>query len=214
MNDLMILRITLRSAATFGRGDGLAGLVDREIEHDENGIPYLRGRTLKGLLAEEAEGLVFLLNKERWRKCKERLFGVGGSSLAGRGIFHVGNAMPPAGLRARLLKAIEMNEFKPDEIFAAFTGIRRQTALNERGAPKKDTLRSMRVLVCGAILESEITFSAPPSDDDLAMLSASVLALRHAGSGRNRGRGWLSAELGNAEQTQRYFAYFKREVGA
>ena len=37
------IKITLKSAATFGRGDGVPGLVDREIEHDTNGFPFLRG---------------------------------------------------------------------------------------------------------------------------------------------------------------------------
>ena len=67
----MTLKITLKSATTFGRGDGVAGLVDREIEHDTNGFPFLRGRTLKGLLAESAENIVYALDSEeesKWKK--------------------------------------------------------------------------------------------------------------------------------------------------
>ena len=43
------LKMLLLSDTTFGRGDGVAGLIDQEVEHDPNGFPYLRGRTLKGL---------------------------------------------------------------------------------------------------------------------------------------------------------------------
>ena len=64
MTTTAFVRLELLSAATFGRGDGVAGLVDREVEHDSNGFPFLRGRTLKGLLAESAEDLVFALEHQ------------------------------------------------------------------------------------------------------------------------------------------------------
>jgi CRISPR/Cas system CMR subunit Cmr4 (Cas7 group RAMP superfamily) len=51
------LKIKLLSDTTFGRGDGVAGLIDQEVEHDANGFPYLRGRTLKGLLSEECDNI-------------------------------------------------------------------------------------------------------------------------------------------------------------
>ena len=51
------------------------GLVDREIEHDQYGFPFLRGKTLKGLLAESAENIVFSMGNERlWRDAKDDLF--------------------------------------------------------------------------------------------------------------------------------------------
>ena len=52
------LKLTLLSDGTFASGDGVSGLVDREIEHDAFGLPFLRGRTLKGLLSEEADNLL------------------------------------------------------------------------------------------------------------------------------------------------------------
>ena len=57
------LTFTLLSDATFGRGEGIAGLIDREVEHDRFGLPYLRGRTLKGLVSEEADNLLFVLER-------------------------------------------------------------------------------------------------------------------------------------------------------
>ena len=41
---------------------GVAGLIDREVEHDRYGLPYLHGRTLKGLLGEEADNLLYALD--------------------------------------------------------------------------------------------------------------------------------------------------------
>ena len=61
----MFIRLTLKSDATFGLGEGVAGLVDEEIEHDfETGLPFLRGRTLKGLLVEECSNILYSLERQ------------------------------------------------------------------------------------------------------------------------------------------------------
>ena len=198
--------LTLKSAATFGRGDGVAGLVDREIEHDQHGFPFLRGKTLKGLLAESAKNVVFALgNAEKWRGAKNALFGVGGSGLKGRGSLHIGDARLPEALRAAVLA----EKMSKEDILYSLTGIRRQTSINEHGAPEHATLRSMRVLLPGVVLESSISFDSGPSDEQEQLLAAAVLDLRHAGTGRNRGRGWLQADLDDDAATQTLFEAFK-----
>ena len=58
----LALTIELLTDTTFGRGDGVAGLVDEEVEHDsQTGLPIIRGRTLKGLLVEECANLLYAL---------------------------------------------------------------------------------------------------------------------------------------------------------
>jgi len=47
---LFYMKIVLKSDATFGRGDGVTGLVDTEVMYDELGLPYLGGRAIKGIL--------------------------------------------------------------------------------------------------------------------------------------------------------------------
>ena len=45
----LYLHLKLKSDTTFGRGDGIPGVVDEEVEHNPNtGLPFLRGKTLKG----------------------------------------------------------------------------------------------------------------------------------------------------------------------
>ncbi len=86
------LRLTLLSDATFGRGDGVAGLVDAEVQHDDVGLPFLGGRTLKGLLGAECADIVYALERgrpdqaERWRTAEKRLFGRSGAALEGQSI--------------------------------------------------------------------------------------------------------------------------------
>ncbi len=72
------LKLELLSDAVFGRGDGVAGLVDVEVQHDAYGLPYLGGRALKGLLGAECDDLVFALDKagqKNWQAVADRLFG-------------------------------------------------------------------------------------------------------------------------------------------
>lgn len=205
------IRITLKSAATFGRGDGIPGLVDREIEHDAHGFPYLRGKTLKGLLAESAENVVhslsqFTANNKEWKTAKEQLFGVGGRGLQERGSLHIGDAQLPAELREAA------KNWSKEDVLYSLTGIRRQTAINADGGPDHATLRSMRVLLPGITLEALIHFDQTPSDQQLQLLAAAVLDFRRAGTGRNRGRGWLKAELAGGADMKALFEQFKEAI--
>ena len=91
----MNLYLTLISDATFGRGDGVAGLVNEEVEHDAaTGLPYLRGRALKGLLVEECANLLFALGTQAavFTDTAKELFGEAGSALEDDGLLHVGTA--------------------------------------------------------------------------------------------------------------------------
>jgi hypothetical protein len=194
------ITITLKSAATFGSGDSVPGLVDREIEHDPAGFPFLRGKTLKGLLAESAENVVFALEeqgKTGWKDVKKRLFGTGGRGSEERGMLHIGDAELSAGLRSEVTQA----GWKPEEVLYSLTGIRRQTSINEHGAPDHATLRAMRVLLPGVSLTASLSFEREPDERDLQLLAAAVLDFRRAGTGRNRGRGWLEAGLGGGDKS-------------
>lgn len=216
------LRFTLLSDATFGRGDGVAGLVDAEVQHDRYGLPYLGGRALKGLLGAECSDIVSALegataNRDaRWRTAEQRLFGDSGGTLKGAAIMRVGAARLPADLRAAVAYDIQQNRFTPSEVLETLTDVRRQTAMDaESGAPKRETLRTMRVILRGTAFESRLDFVQTPTEDDLALLAACVKAFRRAGTGRNRGRGRLKAELLDADgqvMTDTYFYRFRKAV--
>jgi CRISPR/Cas system CSM-associated protein Csm3 (group 7 of RAMP superfamily) len=207
------IKITLKSAATFGSGSGVPGLVDREIEHDAQGFPFLRGKTLKGLLAESAENVVFALEGDDeksqtlpWHQAKKALFGTGGRGLEERGSLHIGDAQLPAELRAAA------KDWSKEDVLYSLTGIRRQTSINEDGGPDHATLRSMRVLLPGVELEAPITFDQDLTPQQLHLLTAAVLDLRRAGTGRNRGRGWVKAELIGGKPMETLFKEFEGAI--
>ena len=196
------LRVTLQSDATFGRGDGVAGLVDEEIEHDDRfGLPYLRGRTLKGLLVEECANILYALMRqgnpalEACEQAARALFGSPGSTLADDGLLRVGHAQLPAVLRRAVQQDVRGGRLNPAQVLESLTAIRRQTAVDEGGAPKRESLRSMRVLLRELTLIADLTFANGATFDldstELALLAACALGLRRAGTGRNRGRGRL-----------------------
>jgi hypothetical protein len=216
------LKLELLSDATFGRGDGVAGLVDVEVQHDDYGLPYLGGRALKGLLGAECDDLVFALEKAgqggRWQAVADRLFGRSGARMQGRALLRVGPARLPDDLRAAVAWDVDKELLTRAEVLETLTTLRRQTAMDPvTGAPRKETLRTLRLILRGTILTARLTFIEEPTDEDLALLAATVKALRRAGTGRNRGRGRLRVELldGTGQPAgDTLFDDFRKAVGA
>ena len=213
------LSLRLKSDTTFGRGEGLAGLVDEEVEYDvATGLPFVRGRTLKGLLVEECANLMFALEKASspaltgLKESAGRLFGRPGSDLESAALLHFGPALLPKELRDAVRSAIEDGKLKPTDVLESLTAIRRQTAINEESAaPEEGSLRSMRVVLHNTSFRAWLDFAKEPEENDLALLAACTFSVRRGGIGRNRGRGRLSLELLD-EGGKEYFGRFKQIV--
>lgn len=239
------LTFTLLSDATFGRGEGIAGLIDREVEHDRYGLPYLRGRTLKGLITEEADNILYALREAKadlnpWVTARRLLFGQAGSTTADRGLIRFGPAELPEAVRdavhqmhdAAREEAIQrMGDADPDDkrrivdavmdanrrlVLESLTAIRRQTAIEadgvRAGVPAEGSLRAMRVILRQTPFEARLRCDRKLKPDELALLAASVLAFRRAGTGRNRGRGKLLADLTDAGGNSILEANYRRFI--
>jgi hypothetical protein len=211
------LHLKLLSDATFGRGDGVAGLVDAEVEHDAYGLPFLRGRTLKGLLVEECSNILYSLRGnaryDELESASRRLFGSPGSGLDTAGILRVGAAQLPQDLREAVQAAIDAKTLTMSDVLESLTAIRKQTAVDaSNGTPDEGSLRAMRVILREAHFTAQLDFVEEPSDTELALLTACVKGFRRAGTGRNRGRGRLVAWLSNQTYTDQNFGVFKALV--
>jgi hypothetical protein len=224
-----VLSVCLRSDATFGRGEGVSGLVDTEIEHDEWGCPFIGGRTLKGLLREEWDNIRFALKQhgrlQKWQGAAQLLFGVSGDTKGdGTASMHIGAATLPPTLLNRIHTEGKGGRLKAADVLASLTTIRRQTAVEaETDAPATGSLRSERALIRTTSLLATLSFEHPPEKEHLALLAACVLAVRRGGLGRNRGRGKLQLRLHEHPPTssdnetfetftRRCFAWFVNEV--
>ncbi|MGM3309667.1 RAMP superfamily CRISPR-associated protein [Anabaena sp. WFMT] len=205
------LKINLLSDTTFGRGDGVAGLIDQEVEHDVYGFPYLRGRTLKGLLSEECDNLISVLPDNIrfiWENIACTLFGQPGSTLGTIAAMRVGDACLPEDLREVVAWQIKNETLTDKEVLDSLTTIRRQTSINSvTSTADKGSLRSFRVIIRQIEFKADLSFETQPSDEILSLLSIGTLALRRIGSGRNRGRGHIRCTLHSSSGKEITYQY-------
>jgi len=209
MNSLTLL-ITLKSDATFGRGDGVAGLLDTETEYDaETGLPYVRGRVLKGLLVENCADILFGLSRAGAAAllgvlfpAALFLFGRPGSVANDRARTHHGAATLPAALCEAVRLDVRAGLLAPQEILDVMTVIRRQTAIGiTTGAPEDGSLRSSRCVRHGTTFSAVLDFDEPPGSNTLALLAACISTLHRGGTVRSRGRGRLETDLQDQDKS-------------
>lgn len=158
-------------------GSGLAAGadVDALVVKDSNGLPYVPGKTIKGLLREAAE----TLNGDKPEVSK--IFGLSGEATlpANRGTrsgeAFFGNATLPEG------PAI-VSSMLQEHLFQTFSS----TAIDEKsGIAKDNTLRRIQTVVpCS--LEGEIN-NVPEIGKEL--LEQAMKMVKRIGTGRNRGYG-------------------------
>jgi hypothetical protein len=198
------LTIDLLSDTTFGRGDGTAGEVDVEIEHDAYGLPFLGGKALRGLLRDS-----WLSMQDHFPGLWEaghRVFGPH-AGLDEVAILRLGDATLEERTRRYFVSAVErtLHPLTPDVVLRSVTEVRSQTSEDRAtGAPARTTLRRTRVLVRGLRLVAPLGWLEAPERRKLRCLALAALATRHAGLARNRGRGFLQMALdGNTPETQR-----------
>ncbi|MBK8989899.1 MAG: RAMP superfamily protein [Chloroflexi bacterium] len=197
------LKIDLLSDTTLGRGDGVAGVVDAEVQHDAYGLPYLSGKTLKGLLAATCAELLAALEVAlpgqiaTWQQSAQQLFGAPGSLAEQMGGLHVGDAQLPSSLQQAVAYDIANGRWQREEVLASLTTLRRQTAMDAKtGAPRDETLRTVRVILRDTSFVAQLDFvDEAPSSNTLALLAACAKVLRRAGTDRNRGRGRIRVQL-------------------
>lgn len=171
--------------------------MDVEVEHDRFGIPFIGGKTLRGLLRDS-----WLSMHEQFADlvpAAERVLGRS-QALDESCRLRIGDAVLPPAIRAKVREAVERTErpLSPAQILAGFTNIRCQTAEDRRsGAPEVTTLRSSRVVLRGFAFDAGLTwlYGYQPTADDLRLLALCALATRHGGLMRNRGRGHIRITL-------------------
>jgi CRISPR/Cas system CSM-associated protein Csm3 (group 7 of RAMP superfamily) len=212
---ILWLSFTLKSDALIGRGDGVAGMVDAEIKHDRFGLPYLSGKTLKGLLVAQCAEIMFALEKigvkdlNTWQVSAQNLFGSPGSGMKQNGKLRVEDACLPVDLRSRvedefrsleIIQNVQERErrwgIRRMDYLEALTALRRQTAIDSfTGAPQRNSLRTMRVVLRTTPFVARLESRPALEDPEAQLLAACVSSLRRLGSHRNRGLGVIKADL-------------------
>ncbi len=178
----------------MGSGTGEGANVDAVVVKDAAGLPYIPGRTVKGVLREAvlcAEELNLVP-----AGTTERLFGTR-SQTANR--FET----KPGALRfSNATLGGEMAAWAAEPMNAGtVAGLYRQvssTCIDERGMAKDDTLRRIEVAVPVA-LQAQVT---GPTDhgDWLTALAASAPFIRGGGAHRHRGLGRVAVNIKEVQE--------------
>lgn len=178
-----IIKLNLLRDTTFGRGDGVAGLLDVEVEHDEYGLPFLRGRALKGMLVYECADILFALRMQKkamlptqeeamepWYEAACFLFGKPESHFRDNAQLRIDHARLPDDLKQAIAYQMALSEDQQSKgtlrqtVLNGLTTIRRQTAVDRNGAAKEHSLRASRLILRQTEFESKLWFSTPLED--------------------------------------------------
>ena len=192
------LRLTFDSDWHVGSGAGIPGSVDRQVLRDEEGFPYVPGKTLTGILRDTAEWIADVRDTSeegnKWKNVLIGLFGEQPESHGGtQGGFASGAAVGigSATLSRDLRNYIQglRNASGPDLRAALFTvrpGVKIDRAT---GRALEDHLFSTE-RVRGCTLYAPIKYlRGPLSEDEEKLLGDAVRAVRRLGGKRRRGGG-------------------------
>ncbi len=178
----MRVKIDLLSNTIFGSGKTVPGAEDISILIDENGFPYLRGATLKGILREEIENIV------DWTKGNKntikKLFGQEGEYSINNERLIISDFTISENIKNIMLAEENISD---REITNCFTGIYTFTKI-ENGTAAEGSLRSCRYINKGTIFYGEILMNT--KDEKLKeLISNGLKAVKYIGTMRTRGFG-------------------------
>ena len=187
------IEIELKSETILGSGESVPGSVDLEVLYDNYGLPYLKGKTLKGRLREEAENIVRFDNKTFSKKDIYELFGYEDKNELNKIIFF--DATVSENIKNAIKEAINNSSIGKEEVFNALTDTRIFTSIGKNGVALDTTLRQIRVIHKGLILNAKINVVCELSEKEEILLALSVASLKHIGLMCNRGKGSVACLL-------------------
>ena len=180
----MKVLMKLLTDTVFGDGKSLPGGEDISVLHDEDGFPYYRGDTLKGIFREELINLLLWQEKsgQEAEEYANKLLGKSGDDTIGGQKIEFSNLTIPAKVKNLVLKETGN---APETVLQSFTHLRKFTALDEEGTAKTGTLRVARCVNKGICLTGEIKCS--PEQEEL--VKEVLTQINWVGTMRNRGFG-------------------------
>lgn len=168
-------------------GSGLSAGAEANLEviKNEHNLPYIPGRTLKGLLRDAAERIHALNNSMVSRAFIESVFGLGQDSVGQdqqgqreiQSACFFSNAELSPWLTSHLTPQLSAQLY---EVLAS-------TAIDERGLAKDQTLRQMEVIIPLTLYAAIEYF--PDSDANRKQLSYCFQWIKRMGANRTRGLG-------------------------
>ncbi len=187
--------ITLKSDLCTASGFSYAGVVDTDVMFDENGMPYISGRRLKGCMKEAA--VTYLgFSDERIKD----IFGESDQQFTNS--IQISNAFPESYNYINWSVIKNESKFKKyineEDLIEMYTSVRGQTALTQEQIADENSLRFIRVINHYDPLNlDELRFECEVylDENDLEDFENICKATRNIGSNRNRGLGSVKIEV-------------------
>lgn len=191
------VEIELLSETIFGNGEASNIDIDIDIVKDKYGIPYFKGKNLKGKLRKEVQGICDLLGLNE--KLVNELFGgefndisklrFSDCTLSKKIINNLITLIESTGCKSRYAKITK------DDITKSLTNIRYFTRIGENGVAESGSLRSARVIKKGLKFYSDIHVNGELLKEEEEVLACGIAALRNIGSMESRGKGNVRCKL-------------------
>jgi CRISPR-associated protein Csx10 len=207
------VRLTMESDWHIGSGLGRPGHIDRLVARDEDGLPFVPAKTLRGMWRDACERLCRGLDEGQlgdWSRWVDYLFGsqpaLGPNDPTGRhsdpsavplrSAIQIRTARMAEPLRQRLARADR-------RLLQALTFVKAGIQIDRRsGSAQTDFLRFEELVRRGTILEAECRLTVrPPLTSELAsaLLIASTKLVERIGGKRRRGSGRCRFEIVDAD---------------
>lgn len=211
----MKIKIELLSDLCTCSGETYNSIVDMDVVYDENGIPYIPAKRLKGCIRESALEMqeLGIITAEKY----EKIFGTEGSV---RSAFSLSNAYISGFDEAieDLKNCTYKDLSNPQNVLNQYTYIRTQTAVNlKTGVAEDSSLRTIRVVKKGLKFEAECNWNEENQEvvkhpkEILKILKQAVSLVKHIGVSRTRGLGLVEMKLNEEEQKQAEHVLIKKE---
>lgn len=182
----MKIRMQLMSDVVFGNGESIPGGEDISVLNDENGFPYYKGGTFKGIFREEMGNyLAWILPEEDQIKAEMyRLLGTDGDdNVRNPDKLIFSDFILSDYVRQQMMHEIGIGQ--KYAVLDALSHLRTFTAVSPDGIVKEGSLRQCRCINKGLNFYSEIKCS--PKDENLVKEVLSMI--KWVGTMRSRGFG-------------------------
>lgn len=181
------LKIEFQSDWHIGSGAGIPGSVDRQVLRDSQGLPYVPGKTLTGILRDAAE-FVAEIRGGRHKDLVSELFGTQ-QGLRGEDAVIEPRAAK-IGIGSAVFSEKTRNYILGNDLTSALFYVQPGIKIDpSTGCTSEDHLFSVEKTRSGCVLYAEVIFFVELSDDENKLLNDAVKAVRRIGGRRRRGAG-------------------------
>lgn len=192
----MKIKIKLLSDLCTYSGETYNSVVDMDVVYDENGIPYIPAKRIKGCIREAVLEMkeLNLLDDDKYVE----IFGKEGNQSSA---FTISNAYIKD--YDKTVAALQQCQHKglvsPQNVLNQYTYTRTQTAVDlNTGVADENSLRTIRVVKKGLEFEAECNWKDTAKKSEI--LGQAISLVKHMGISRTRGLGLVSMELDNSKQ--------------